>query len=113
MLVGVDDVPRLISQSLSLGERIDQRLGFNGTQPLIEALVEEVVTGLADDEISDLVEVPRREVADQFALGFADHLFTKIPDGSTRNRGKGVVDGCVKLYSIRRWKGGWNRTKRV
>ena len=85
MLVSLDDIRSIISQSFGLGECVDQRLCFNSAEALGKALVKEAVTGLADDEISNLVEVGSREVADQFALGFADHLFTKIPHRSTRN----------------------------
>lgn len=93
----LDHVAGLVPQPLCGGESIDKRLGPDGQEALLKALVEKLVTSFADDQIGDVIQCLGREVGQEVASRRVNQLPAKISNGALRDGGARMVDSGIEL----------------
>jgi hypothetical protein len=93
----LNEVARLIPETLCSGQGIDKGLGLDRPQSTGKRSVEEAGAGSFEDEIGHVVEILHGEVTDEFLLRYLHHLDAELADGALGDDWGCVVDSRVEL----------------
>lgn len=94
------NVVGLVPKPLGSSEGIDEPLGFDGLEPLLESFIEQVVACLGQDLVGKLVQIGSGNVVEDLVLGKSYHGFPKITYSALNRRRSGMVNTCVKLVRL-------------
>lgn len=81
----------IVTKTLGLGKGREQRFRLDRSESCIQALVQKGFACLVDDDISDIVKISCREVADQLVLGLKNHLLPEVSNCAACDGWYGVM----------------------
>lgn len=91
------DVAGIVPKAFGSSECIDQALGLDGPEPLLEGLVEERVAGFGEDGSSKVVEIRGGHEVDDFVSCGKDHRLAKVTYTALDRGRASMVDAGVEL----------------
>ncbi len=100
LLAHPHNITRLEAKTLSLCQRIHQRLGLDGTETELQGHVQEAVASLGKEPLSDRVDILRREMVSKLLLAYMDHPGAELGEGVLRHARVGVVNDGAHLRTV-------------
>lgn len=99
LLLFWDHIAQLIPQPFSFRESIGQWSSLDGQKSLFQTFVEEVVAGLVDNHVGDLVDIRGSKVVHDVDNGVGHHLGSKVADGTLCDGRDRMMNRSIELLS--------------